>query len=364
MVGRREVLIGGGAAALLGGGAYLGVRDYGSMAAYDQAVARIRAAMSARPDTRELVRYATLAPNGHNTQPWRFRPEAGHIDILPDLSRRTPVVDPDDHHLFVSLGCAAETLAIAAAARGRGGEVSFQADDGGGVRFTSGNGRAGQTALFDAIVRRQSTRADYDGRPLAAGDVRRLAQAAATPGVDIVFITDRPQLDRLGELVAAGNSAQIADPAFRRELRSWLRFSPRHAMETADGLFSASSGNPTAPEWLGPTMFDLFFKAETENERYRRQIRSSAGVVVFVAEQADPEHWTLAGRACQRFALQATAMGLKQAFINQPVEVAALRPELAKLVGLPGRRPDIVMRFGYGPQTPYSARRPPEAVIV
>src|ERR1700732_3599624 len=48
---------------------------------------------------------------------------------------------------------------------------------------------------------------------------------------------------------------------------------------------------------------------------------------------------------------------LKCAFINQPVEVAKLRPELAALVGLPGRRPDIVMRFGYGPLLPYSARR-------
>ena len=71
----------------------------------------------------------------------------------------------------------------------------------------------------------------------------------------------------------------------------------------------------------------------------------------------------LAGRACQRFALQATALGLKHAFINQPVEVASLRPEMATLVGLPARRPDIVMRFGYGPALPFSARRPVEAVF-
>ncbi|MGH1559991.1 hypothetical protein ACRAWD_24530 [Caulobacter segnis] len=37
------------------------------------------------------------------------------IEILPDLSRRTPVVDPDDHHLFVSLGCALETPAAGGA---------------------------------------------------------------------------------------------------------------------------------------------------------------------------------------------------------------------------------------------------------
>jgi hypothetical protein len=57
-------------------------------------------------------------------------------------------------------------------------------------------------------------------------------------------------------------------------------------------------------------------------------------------------------------------MGLKCAFINQPVEVAELRPELAHLIGAPGKRPDIIMRFGHGPSLPYSARRPPAAVIV
>ena len=71
----------------------------------------------------------------------------------------------------------------------------------------------------------------------------------------------------------------------------------------------------------------------------------------------------LAGRACQRFALQATALGIKTAFVNQPVEVARLRPELAALAGLPGRRPDIVMRFGRGPAMPFSARRPVEEVL-
>jgi hypothetical protein len=38
------------------------------------------------------------------------------ISIRPDFSRRTPVVDPDDHHIWVSLGCATENMLIAAAA--------------------------------------------------------------------------------------------------------------------------------------------------------------------------------------------------------------------------------------------------------
>jgi hypothetical protein len=70
------------------------------------------------------------------------------------------------------------------------------------------------------------------------------------------------------------------------------------------------------------------------------------------------------GRACQRFALRATALGLKTAHINQPVEVPGLRADLAALVGLPGRRPDIVMRFGRADLMPFSARRPVNAVML
>jgi hypothetical protein len=70
------------------------------------------------------------------------------------------------------------------------------------------------------------------------------------------------------------------------------------------------------------------------------------------------------GRACQRFALQATALGLKSSFLNQPVEVPGLRADQASRGGVPGRRPDIVMRFGRGASLPYSARRSLEAVVI
>lgn len=333
------------------------------MEEYNTSVAATRAALSERPEMRDFIRYATLAANAHNTQPWRFGIRKDRIEILPDLARRTPAVDPDDHHLFVSLGCAAQNLALAAATRQHPGELGFGSADEGSVAFTFGGGRAPEPALFDAIPHRQSTRTDYDGRPVAAADLNTLAAAAGTPGIDIVLITDRPQLGRVRDLVVAGNSTQMADAAFVRELRSWLRFSPRQAITTGDGLFSATTANPVLPSWLGPLMFDMVFKPDAENDKYARQIRSSAGLAVFVSERDDKAHWVRAGYACQRFALQATALGLKTAFVNQPVEVASLRPELAALVGMAGRRPDLVMRYGYGPALPFSARRPVEAVL-
>ncbi|MDZ4843699.1 MAG: nitroreductase family protein [Hyphomicrobium aestuarii] len=361
---RRQFLIGAGSFAVAGAGAtYFGFQTMGSMEEYADVVKASRSALSQEPPIEELIRYATLAASGHNTQPWRFIVSQRRIEILPDLNRRTPIVDPDNHHIYVSLGCAAENLALAAAVRGRPGELRFNDVGDGAVELTFGSAPIGNAALFNAIPERQSTRAEYDGRQVSAANLEALAAAAATPGVELVLVTDRPQMDRIRDLVLAGNTAQIADAAFVRELRSWLRFSPREAIEKGDGLFSAASGNPTLPAWLGPRLFDWVFKADVENDKYAKHMRSSAGIAVFVSQSDDKDHWVRAGRACQRFALQATALGLKTAYINQPVEVAKLRPELASLVGLPGRRPDIVMRFGYGPTLPYSARRPVSAVL-
>lgn len=364
MIERRQVLIGGGGLVIAGVAvSYLGIRQAGSLDQYNDAVAVTRAALSEQPEIADFIRYATLAASGHNTQPWRFRASARKIEILPDLTRRTPVVDPDDHHLFVSLGCAAENLSIAASERGRPSHVSFNPAANASIDVMLDQGAPLRSTLFDAIPQRQSTRGDYDGRQVSASDMKTLAAASSIPGVDLVLITERPMIDRVRDLVVAGNTTQISDPAFIVELKKWLRFSPHTALETGDGLFSAASGSPVMPDWLGTRGFDWAFTSRAENEKYIRQIATSSGIAVFVAEKDDREHWVLAGRACQRFALQATALGLKHAYINQPVEVAKLRPELASLIGLPGRRPDIVMRFGYGPTLPYSARRPVSAVL-
>jgi hypothetical protein len=362
---RRAMLTGAGVAAVGGAGVvWLGVHKMGSMQDYDAAVAQSRIALAALPEMHDFIRYAALAASGHNAQPWIFHPHATGVEIRPDFSRRTAVVDPDDHHLFVSLGAAAENLAIATAARGRRGSAMFDPSNGGSMAFQFGEGLAPEPALFNAIPKRQSTRSEYDGRPVSKEDVRLLASAAAVPGVDCTIVTDRQQINRIRDLVIAGNTAQITDPAFVRELKHWLRFSPHEALLRGDGLFSAASGSPVLPEWLGARAFDWVYKPATDNDKYARQIASSAGIAVFVSRLPNKQHWTQAGQACQRFALQATALGLKHAFINQPVEVARLRPELAALLGLPGRRPDLVMRFGHGADLPFSARRPIKNVIL
>ena len=114
MLSRRTLITSGLSIAALGA---VGYATWPKLDGYEEEVKRQRAILSADPTRTDLLRMATLAANGHNTQPWNFRLSDDKVSILPDFTRRTEVVDPDDHHLLVSLGCAAENLTIATQAR-------------------------------------------------------------------------------------------------------------------------------------------------------------------------------------------------------------------------------------------------------
>lgn len=320
-----------------------------------------KAAVAAH-DRLALVRYATMAASSHNTQPWKFRIGRGGITILPDFSRRCPAVDPDDHHLYASLGCAAENLLVAAQAAGLAGRMSFDAAAD-ALQVDLAPAPARPTALFGAIPLRQCTRGAYDGSGLALEELRLLEEAGRGDGVSVLLLTGRERMEQVAELVAAGNTAQLADSAWAEELVRWIRFNRAEALRTGDGLYGAAMGMPEVPRWLGKIAMRFAVSAARQNRRDAASIRSSGAIAVLFSGADDKRHWIEAGRSCERLALRAAALDLRTAFINQPVEVGALRRQLADFLGISPRRPDLVLRIGRGPAMPRSLRRPVEEVL-
>ncbi len=266
--------------------------------------------------------------------------------------------------MFVSLGCATENLALAASAHGLMAKANFNATGTDTISINLEATKALVSPLFHAITERQCTRGDYDGKPLSTGELRLLEQAARGNGVRVLLLTEPSAMESVLDYVVSGNTAQIKDPAFVDELKAWIRFSKDEAVRSGDGLFAGATGNPAMPRWLGSRMMDVFFTPKSENKRYARQIRNSAGIAVFVSDANDKTHWVETGRCYERFALQATALGIRNAFLNQAVEVGAIRAQFAAYLGLGDLRPDLVVRFGRGPALPWSMRRPIQAVLV
>lgn len=362
---RRALLLGGAGLGVSGG--VMGLSWVRGSNRYEDLVNRtwqpVEPVGQAFPNSHErLVAYACMAANAHNTQPWKFSVFEDRIHIAPDFNRATPVVDPEHRHLFASLGCAAENLSVAAQASGFSAPVTFQ-DDGCTVHLIGDEKAASRSnPRFEAIPNRQCVRAIYDGRALSDADLQGLREALDDEEVSAFLVTNRAEIDQLRDLILSANSVQLKNQAFRNELKAWIRFSGREAAETRDGLYAPASGNPAVPGWLGRRIFDLVVSADGENAKYAEQIASSAGLVVLAAHRDDPIGWMQAGQSCQRFALEATARGVRYAFLNQPIEVAEMLPELQAMLRT-DLRPNLLMRFGYGPTLPRSLRRSAEDVI-
>lgn len=221
----------------------------------------------------------------------------------------------------------------------------------GGIVVSFDPTKATASTLFDAIAQRRCTRTDFDGRAVSTAELKLLEEAGTGAGVRVLLLTERAAMERVLAYVVQGNSVQMNDPPFVEELKSWIRFNDDEAVTSGDGLFSRTSGNPSVPRWLGSPLFRLFYHEGSENNKYASQVRSSAGIAVFVPETdgpSDKAHWIEVGRCYECFALQATALGLRHAHLNQPVEVSSVRPQFATSLGPGRRRPDLVLRFGRG----------------
>src|SRR6185369_8977878 len=70
-----------------------------------------------------LLKFASIAPSSHNTQPWKFRLTENSIEILPDFDRSLAYSDPANRELFLSLGTCVANLILASKAYGLGFEV-------------------------------------------------------------------------------------------------------------------------------------------------------------------------------------------------------------------------------------------------
>ena len=320
--------------------------------------------MTLQNDFHAMVEYASKAPSGHNTQPWFFTLGADAITITPDFSKRLPVVDPDDRELFISLGCAAENLRIAAnhygyattTAVSAAGTITIHLDKQPGAQLDP---------LFAQIPLRQTNRARYDGRNIPQALLDGILAAAQSDDTVRLRVWDKnaPQFAQLAELVMDGNRAQLGDEAFKRELLSWIRFNKAHSERTLDGLSYAVMGAPNLPAWMTKPIIRLALKANAQNKADGKKIASASHLLLLATDDDTIPTWIAAGAVLQRLLLLLTEQGIASAWLNQPCEVAELRARLGRERALGGQYPQLLLRLGYAAPLPYAKRKPVEAVI-
>jgi len=296
-----------------------------------------------------LIACATLAPSGHNTQPWRFVIEDRAIALFADRSRALPVVDPEDRELVISCGAALGALETAARHFGFDPAVAVgpEASDPDLIArihlAALGRATADTAGTFAAIGHRRTARSTFG--PDVPGDAlcAECADLAAAHGITFTALSERSARERVAELVAEGDRTQFASPSFRAELASWVHST---RLGGRDGMSGTSFGMPDLLSPLGSLAIRTFDMGRGIAAADRDKIVEGTPLVAILSSRSDdPAAWTETGRALMAVLLRLTAAGYTASYLNQPVEVPTLRPRLAELLPSAGL-PQIVLRIG------------------
>ena len=317
-----------------------------------------------KTDFIQIASYASKAPSGHNTQPWKFHITDSTITVLPNLDVALPVVDRNNRELFISLGCAVENLCIAASYFGYTThiiECSIEAI----ILELTKNALTIEDSLFHQIEKRQTNRNIYNGNKISDGILQQLQSIPKENGIQFYFTEiNTPFANTITQYIMKGNESQMADIAFKNELLSWMRFNKKQVEATHNGLSYLVFGNPPLPRILARPIVSLFLKPNAQNKSDRKKIDSSSHFVVCATQRDTIEEWINLGRTLQRFLLKVTEIGISYAFLNQPCEVAALAFDLREKLPVNKEHPTLIMRIGYAKQIPYSPRKKIETLLV
>lgn len=310
-----------------------------------------------------LLRYAILAPSSHNTQPWSFRITSEGIEVFADYTRRLLIVDPADRELLLSLGAAITNLRVAAANFGFETSVLYdrRAAESLPVALVTFRETCAPdeslTKLFRAIRRRHTNRGAFEQAPLEGGELAEICALLADHG-DFVNVVPAEERKRISEMVEEADRKQLARPGVRHELADWLR----QTDEFSDGVQPDSLGipSPVAPfaTWLVRNLDLGPIQAPRDRDR-----ADSAPLMLLVTADDDRVSLIRAGEVLELLLLTLTNLGLAYSFLNQPLEIEAMREKIWSMTRSV-RAPQLLLRVGHAKAvTRATPRRKVEMVV-
>ncbi|MFD7880351.1 Acg family FMN-binding oxidoreductase [Streptomyces sp. NPDC059766] len=313
-----------------------------------------------------LVADATAAPSMHNAQPWRFRFRRGDsaFEVYADLDRAIPHADPGTRALH--LGCAAAVFNLRVAAAHAGWEpVTRLLPDPADPTLLAEVRLAGPTAadddlaaLYPAIRRRHTSRHPFTDEEIPQAVKDTLSGAAVLEGAQLVFPGEW-HVRTLLHLVQDAEGRDDRDSAAAEELSRWTRVGAPAAGQPGDGVPEETFG---PRKRFGAAPVRDFAGRHPVPGRETAVFEETPQLAVLGTQEDRPRDWLVAGQALERVLLRATLDGLATSLTSHALEWPELRwtardPESA--MGFV----QMVLRLGYGPSGPGTARRPVDEVL-
>ncbi len=316
-------------------------------------------------DTYKILQYASLAPSGHNTQPWFVKMISSTQWIVgSDKARWLSEVDASNREVLLSLGAFIENLVQAANAFGYSVETSVIGKD----RFDSeiallniSKSKAMDIPLKRMITRR-TVKSHMLSKELKSSDVNNFKKALE--GHLFYFPAGTPHSRHMAKEAVNNFIIQFNNEKAMAEAANWTRLKDAQIKKYRDGL------TPDGMEITGLAGFyvrnvmdkkDVMSRAFIEQgiEKIKKQAGEGAGWIVITSDGNTVKDLIETGRRFQRMALSAREKMIAIHPMTQTLEESQGQKNI-KENHSETMIPQFMLRVGYLNQypDPVTLRRP------
>ncbi len=326
-------------------------------------------------DEMEILYLASLAPSGHNTQPWSVRIlEPKHWVIGSDKKRWRPALDPENRELLLGTGAFIENLVIAAGAFGYEVDIQIIAKSPLDPDIADIRLKKGKTFDFplEKIRKRRTVRNGYTEREIQAEDLKYItrhnAESCMVPDVpfphSFYFPNASSQAKYLREGTIEANRMQaFRDPA-QEELANWIRWSNKEGKKFRDGLTPGSMEIEGIPGWYVRNFYNresVLKKSFREQwvDVVSKQVKTCGGWLVVASANSKIPTLIDYGRVFENMLLKIREKMIAIQPMTQMLEEESWKNKVARELRITGEV-QWILRIGYlkSYPDPMSLRRP------
>jgi hypothetical protein len=341
---------------------------------------------------KRIVRAATQAPSGDNSQPWRFTfraPNTLEIRALPE--KDNALFNIDDSGTLIALGAAIQNAELEAKSSGFMPEVRYGGEGTLTATLVLQNGgelSEMERSLQQAIPLRHTNRKAYKKTPLTADDRHALLDAVGKgTGVSLAFIEAAELMARVSRALTTMEEIALKNKLLHGLFFGSIFWSKEHNHKGVSGLYIKTLELPPPARLLFKALRHWSVASFLARVGFPRKIAemnaeqnaSASAFGVITVDRFDRTKYVEAGRLLERVWLAATARGMSLQivtgilFLARTLEHDASAPFSAaermwvreayyRIQGnLEGsKEPLLIFRVGYGtPPSAVSFRKAP-----
>lgn len=327
--------------------------------------------ISLKPDENEILYLASLAPSGHNTQPWFIKYiEPYHWIIGNDSKRWLPNIDPNQRETILSIGAFLQNLEFASSNLGYDCQFTLLATHNQNenimeVRLIKGLRKFN----FDPqkIIKRCTVRSNFSSERIQEADLNFLRREDSE---NLHFIPNNdPNYQFLNNQTIEANRIQSYRDSAELELSNWIRFSNKEANAHLDGLTTAGMEIDGISGWIvrnfysKQTVMEKGFR-EKSISHVIQQVSQSAGWMLITSKGNSVATLLETGKIMQRLFLKIRDKGIAMHPMTQILEETATNQTINHSIGI--KDPiQFILRMSYlkSYPEPVSLRRPLDALF-